>query len=140
MSAVTTDVHAHEDHGHPSDATYWKVALFLAVVTGLEVSTYWWPKSASKFAAVSLIIMMVVKFVTVAGYFMHLKFDAKILRRLFLTGILVAGSVYIATLTAFLFWEDSGVTTYNDPPRAKPLPPPPTEPPPSIPASGGHSG
>ena len=90
---------------------------------------WWW---------IPMIIMMIVKFSTVAAYFMHLKNDARVLRRLFVTGIIVAAAVYGATLTAFTFWSHSGVPEFNDPPRAKPLPPPPTEPPPSIPASEGH--
>lgn len=124
-------------HGHPSDITYWKVGLFLAVVTGLEVSTYWWPESAHRFAGVALIIMMIVKFVTVVAYFMHLKFDALILRRLFVFGLLIAVAVYIGTLTASVYWWNSGVDTFVDPPRAKPIPPPPPEPAPQAPATGG---
>ena len=126
------------DHGHPSDATYWKVGGFLAALTFLEVSTYWWPEEWHKGAAVALIVMMVIKFATVAAYFMHLKNDALILRRLFVMGLIVAAAVYAATLTTFVFWSDSGVHLFNDPPRAKPLPPPPTEVPASIPAAGGH--
>ena len=141
MSAVTAEpTTGHHDgggHGHPSDLTYWKVGGFLAVVTALEVSTYWWPEEWHKGSAVALIIMMIVKFVTVGAYFMHLKFDAVILRRMFATGLVVALAVYVATLTSFVFWKDSGVTEFNDPPRAKPLPPPPTEAPAEIPAGGG---
>jgi hypothetical protein len=76
---------------------------------------------------------MVIKFTTVVGYFMHLKFDAIILRRLFTTGIVVAVAVYMIALTSMTFWKDSGVPPFNDPPRAKPLPPEPTEVPASIP-------
>jgi caa(3)-type oxidase subunit IV len=126
------------DHGHPSDAAYWKVAGFLVVLTALEVSTYFWPHEWHKGAAVALIVMMVVKFSTVAAYFMHLKNDAVILRRLFIMGLVVALSVYFITLTTFTFWQESGVPGFDDPPRAKPLPPQPTEVPASIPASGGH--
>jgi cytochrome c oxidase subunit 4 len=141
MSAVTTEPTSHrhdEGHGHPSDLTYWKVGLFLAVLTGLEVSTYWWPHAWHKGAAVALIILMVIKFTTVVAYFMHLKFDAIILRRLFTTGLVVAVAVYMIALTSMTFWVDSGVPPFNDPPRAKPLPPVPTEVPASIPAGEGH--
>ncbi len=135
-SAEDGDLHPEHQpatHGHPSDATYWKVALFLGALTGLEVSTYWWPQSARRVADVLLIVMMLIKFGTVAAYFMHLKFDAKILRRVFVFGLVLASSVYIATLCTFLFWQHSGTPLYNNPPRSKPLPPPPTEPPPTIP-------
>jgi hypothetical protein len=34
----------------------------------------------------------------VAAYFMHLKFDGRLLRRLFVTGIVLAGGVYSVAL------------------------------------------
>jgi len=129
--------HEEVDHGHPADSTYWKVGGFLVVLTALEVSTYFWPESWRKGGAIALIIMMIIKFGTVAAYFMHLKNDAVILRRMFLTGLIVACTVYGVTLLAFNFYDDSGVGEFNDPPRAKPLPPTPTEVPASIPAGGG---
>lgn len=127
---------AHADHG---DGIYWKVFFFLFVLTALEVSTYWWPESMHKVTHTLLIVMMIVKFATVALYFMHLKGDPKVLQRVFLAGLLLAGGVYIAALGAMVFFEDSGTTEYNYPPREKPLPPPPTDPPPVIrETQGGH--
>jgi cytochrome c oxidase subunit 4 len=123
-----------EGHGHPSDLIYWKVGGILAVLTGLEVSTYWWPKGARHIAVAVLLIMMAIKFCTVALYFMHLKFDAKILRRLFITGFILASFVYLLALSTMSFWDHSGTEKFNNPPRSHPIPPPPTEPPPSIPA------
>ena len=131
------DDHA-EGHDHPTEQTYWVVGLVLAVLTGLEVSTYWWPHAWHKVTAVLLIILMVIKFTTVGAYFMHLKFDSKVLRRVFMFGIFLALSLYIATLSAFTFWDQSGTTNFVYPPRSKPIPPPPTEAPPSIPAAVTH--
>ncbi len=137
MTAVTepaTSEHLEEGHGHPSDLTYWKVAAVLAILTGLEVSTYWWPSGARHLSYVVLIVVMMIKFITVALFFMHLRFDAKILRRLFVTGFVLALCVYLLALSTFQFWDHSGTRLFNDPPRSHPIPPPPTEPPPSIPA------
>ena len=122
----------HDEHEHPSDKTYWVVGGVLAALTALEVSTYWWPDEWHKFTAVTLIIMMIIKFALVALFFMHLRFDDKMLRRIFFFGLALALAVYIATLSAFVFWDDSGniEETYPAPPRAKPIPPPPTDPPP----------
>jgi cytochrome c oxidase subunit 4 len=125
MTVVEDAQHADSHHEHPSNALYWKVGLFLAVLTALEVSTYWWPEGA--LTATALIIMMVIKFAVVALYFMHLKFDSKMLRNVFLAGIVLAIGVYIATLSSMVFWTDSGTTEFIDPPRAKPVPPPPTD-------------
>ena len=140
MAAVTaSESHGAGDHAdhHPSDLTYWKVFFALVALTALEVSTYWWPESARRVAGVALIIMMVVKFVTVAAYFMHLRFDALILRRVFVFGIVIALAVYIGTLTSSVYWWNSGVDPVVDVPRAKPVPPAPPEPAPVAPASGG---
>lgn len=116
-------------HTHPTNLTYIKVAGVLALLTGLEVSTYWWPHRLHKIIAVLLIIMMIIKFATVAGYFMHLKYDSKALRRVFIAGILLAVGVYCAALSAFVFWDHSGTAEFNDPPKHRVVPPPPTEPP-----------
>lgn len=140
MAAITaSDIKASEPHGaahddHPSDLIYWKVFGFLLALTALEVSTYWWPESWHKVTAALLIIMMVIKFATVALYFMHLKNDAVLLKRVFLAGVVLAVGVYVAALGAMVFFNDSGnavqgVTGYNDPPRLKPEPPPATDPP-----------
>lgn len=139
MAAITAhDTEPGEIH-HGSDAQYWKVFAALFVLTALEVSTYWWPEEWHKVTAVLLIIMMIVKFVAVAFYFMHLKTDSLMLRRLFFAGLALAVGVYIATLGAMNFFEDSGTTYFDDAPRHKPLPPPPTDPPPIIrETTGGH--
>ena len=34
--------HADDHHEHPPDAFYWKVAGILALLTAIEVSTFWW--------------------------------------------------------------------------------------------------
>jgi cytochrome c oxidase subunit 4 len=52
----------------------------------------------------SLMIMMVVKFVMVVSYFMHLKFDSKIFTFLFYTGLGLALFVYITALATFKFF------------------------------------
>jgi caa(3)-type oxidase subunit IV len=123
-------------HEHPGTALYWKVGALLAALTALEVSTYWWPEGP--LTATVLIILMIIKFTTVAGYFMHLKFDSKVLRSVFLGGVILATGIYLAALSSFTYWHDSGIPEWVNPPRAKPLPPPPTEPPPVVTGAGGH--
>jgi cytochrome c oxidase subunit 4 len=108
----TADVEhaAHEKH-HPSDGDYIKVAIILAVITAAEVATYFWkdifgsePSTAA--LVLTLFPMMIAKFLIVIGWFMHLRFDNPIYRRLFLFGLLLAIAVFVATLTAFEFWDD----------------------------------
>jgi cytochrome c oxidase subunit IV len=100
--ADTTD---HEEHHHVSDWEYVKIALILAVITAVEVFTYfesvvdWGPALVP-----SLIIMMILKFWLVLAWFMHLKFDKPIFRQLFYAGLALATVVYLVTLLAFEFF------------------------------------
>jgi len=99
------DQEAQVDHGaHPTEAKYVKVALVLAVLTVIEIVLSYtkFPEAATN---VALLILAAIKFAMVAAYFMHLKFDNKLLRRLFITGFVLAASVYVAyllTLGVFL--------------------------------------
>ena len=101
---MTTATETHEDaHEHGmSDAGYIKIAVILALITALEVSTYY--VDFGPLFMPSLLIMMVVKFVMVVSYFMHLKFDSKIFSFLFYVGLGLALFVYITALATFKFF------------------------------------
>lgn len=107
------------EHG-ATDKQYFAIFWVLVVLTALEVSTHWWEdwfgETARKIAVPLLIILMVIKFFLVALYFMHLKFDNAILKRIFYFGTIVAMAVYGGALSALNFWEDSGTTRIVDPP------------------------
>ena len=95
---TTTDEHAPE-HAHPSEAVYVRVALILAVITGAEVALSYLKIGGNQIVTNGgLLVLAIVKFAMVALYFMHLKFDNPILRRLFMTGIVTAVLVYVAYL------------------------------------------
>ena len=101
------DASQHEtEHAHPSDWQYIKIALLLAVLTALEVFTYFESVHNLSDAAlyVILTVLMVLKFVYVVAWFMHLKFDSMIFRRVFQVGIAMALAVYLIMLTAFEIW------------------------------------
>ena len=54
----------------------------------------------------SLIPMMIAKFAIVCGYFMHLRFDNPIFRRIFVFGLVLAVVVYACILlTVMGFWS-----------------------------------
>lgn len=90
--------HEPGEHGaHPTDAQYIRIALILGVVTAVEVGLYY-TKFSRTITNVTLLVLAAIKFVMVAAYFMHLKFDSKLLRRLFITGFVLAASVYVAYL------------------------------------------
>jgi cytochrome c oxidase subunit IV len=84
-------------HGHPGPAMYVGIAIILAVVTAIEVGLYYLNMPDRVLVAL-LLGLAFIKFSMVAAYFMHLKFDARLLRRLFLTGIMLAGVVYLVAL------------------------------------------
>ena len=112
MSATTEHApdahHAHDEH-IPSDRYFIKIAIILAVVTALETSTFWWPKSLSTVSVVVLLILMTIKFFMIVMIFMHLKFDNKIFSYLFYTGLILAILVYIAFLACFHFQKSFAV-------------------------------
>lgn len=99
---------AHDDHAHhPTERQYWMVFVALVVLTAVEVA---WSYIGLEGAALvlPLLVMMVVKFFLVAGAFMHLYFDLKILNgRLFtwafFGALALAIAVYFIVFAAFQF-------------------------------------
>lgn len=92
------------EHDHPSEKQYYIVALILAVVTAVEVALYYVENLGDNVLVISLGVLAIVKFVMVVMYFMHLKFDSPVFRRLFMAGMGLAIAVYIATLAAMHFF------------------------------------
>jgi cytochrome c oxidase subunit 4 len=92
-------------HAHPSDRTYVGIAIILAVITAAEVVTFYVEDTLGPLLVPLLLIMMIVKFVMVAGWFMHLKFDSNLFTRLFVSGVLLAVGVYVATLAMFEYFD-----------------------------------
>jgi cytochrome c oxidase subunit 4 len=81
---------------------YVRVAVILALITALEVSTYY--VDFGPFFLPALIIMMVVKFLMVVSYFMHLRFDHGLFSFLFYSGLVLAIGVYVAFLSTLHFF------------------------------------
>jgi cytochrome c oxidase subunit 4 len=108
MSTVTENTdHAaeHADDGHEhglSDRQYVYVALVLAALTVVEVSTYY--VDFGPLFIPTLLVLMVVKFFIVVSYFMHLKFDSSIFSWMFYGGLFLALGVYVAALATFHFF------------------------------------
>jgi len=104
--AADVDQDHAEDHGdHPTEKAYWIIFAVLAVFTALEVA---WSYMGLDGAALvlPLIGMMIIKFVLVAGIFMHLKYDMSIrngnmFTYMFGFGLLLAIIVYAVVLLTF---------------------------------------
>jgi cytochrome c oxidase subunit 4 len=110
MSAAAPTAHEETVHGtgheHPSDWAYVKVAIFLAILTAAEVGLFYVEDEMGALNAPILLVMMVVKFAVVALWFMHLKQDSRLFRRLFMAGLLLAVLVYIAAMVSMQFFGD----------------------------------
>ena len=92
-----------EEH-YPDERQYYKVFGILVLVTACEVGIYY--LSGARRAVITLMVfMMIAKFAIVALYFMHLRFDSKLFRRLFVTGIILAIAVYLVALSSLHVWE-----------------------------------
>jgi cytochrome c oxidase subunit IV len=100
-TAIHVDAAAavHGDTEHPHDAEYVRIAVILAAITGLEVAVYYIHALKSVLIPI-LVALAVTKFTMVALWFMHLKFDSRLFRRLFVTGIILAILVYTVALTS----------------------------------------
>ena len=89
---------------HPTDKTYVKIAIILAVLTAAEIATYPAEEALGSFVIPILLVLMVIKFWYVAAFFMHLKFDTKMFSWVFVTGLLTATAVYIVALATFQYF------------------------------------
>lgn len=83
--------------GHPGARTYIEVAIILAIITVIEVAIYYiqWVHDAGILVP-ALLILSAMKFTTVVGYYMHLKFDDRRLTWIFLSGLVVAFAILIS--------------------------------------------
>lgn len=91
----------HDDH--PSPRQYVLIAILLAVVTAIEVGIYYidFFKENSNVLIAFLLAFAFVKFVMVALWFMHLKFDAHLFRRFLVTGVILALIIFGIVLWFF---------------------------------------
>ena len=90
-------------HDHPGERQYIVIALILAVITAIEVVFSYW-EAVEDILAPSLILLSIIKFFMVVGWFMHLRFDSRLFRRLFVAGIVLALFCYTVVLTTFGVW------------------------------------
>jgi cytochrome c oxidase subunit 4 len=85
---------------HPGPRQYVTVAAVLAVVTALEVWIYY-VEALRDLLVPFLLAFSAIKFALVVLWFMHLRFDSAIFKRLFVTGVILALSVFAIVLVIF---------------------------------------
>lgn len=91
---------AEELRVHPQPRQYVTVAIVLAVLTAVEVAIYY-VEGVRAILVPVLIALAILKFVLVALWFMHLRFDSNIFKRLFVTGLVLALMVFAVVLVFF---------------------------------------
>jgi caa(3)-type oxidase subunit IV len=93
----------HEtEHAGLDELAYVRVAVFLAVVTAIEVGIYYVNLPKALFIII-LVSLAAVKFATVAALFMHLRFDGKLLTLIFAAGLALIAAVAAVVLTTIRF-------------------------------------
>ena len=91
----------HHDSDHPSPAKYIQIAVILTLITAFEVAIYYVDAISNEAFIAIFIGMSVVKFIIVAMYYMHLKFDHRIFTWLLLVGLILAMFAVITLGTLF---------------------------------------
>ena len=82
---------------HPSPFQYVMIAVILCVITALEVGMYYLTDDIPRGLYIAVLLSMAItKFVVVVSWFMHLRVDRPIFRRLFIVGSI--GAVFLYTI------------------------------------------
>ncbi len=76
------------------------LALWLAIITGVEIVAIFLPLSAGLLLA-GLGVLSLVKFIAVILWFMHLIYDHRLLFWLFMAGLLLACATFTALVCLF---------------------------------------
>jgi len=83
---------------HATVGTYVKVAAILTLITGLEVGVIYIRRLAPVVVPL-LLVMAAAKFALVALFFMHLRYDRRVLTALFVGSLLMALLLAMALMT-----------------------------------------
>ncbi len=98
--------------GHPTPGTYFKVALTLSAITAAEFGIFYVEWIGYGIIPI-LTLMSAAKFLLVAMYYMHLKFEASvqmghfrvpIFSVMFVAGLIIASGVVVALMGLFEFF------------------------------------
>lgn len=103
MSAHAATLASDHGHGHEEEnkfQIYVRIAMLLAVITGVEIIGVYLP-FPHWFIFSALVILSAVKFLFVIFYFMHLRWDKPFCTILFFIGLVLAGGTVWALLLLF---------------------------------------
>ncbi len=100
QSHATAEAHG-AGGGHATVATYLRIAVVLAIVTAVEIALIYIPGLPNHVLVALLIVMSVVKFALVVGFYMHLRYDARLLTALFVGPLTIACAIILALMALF---------------------------------------
>jgi cytochrome c oxidase subunit 4 len=84
-----------EGRSHPGVIQYVEIGVILAVLTAAEVSMFIYREPLGRaITTPALLVLTVIKFMLVVLWFMHLRFDHKMFRRVFFFGVALATIVF----------------------------------------------
>ncbi len=86
---------------HIGPKQYWLIAAFLGVVTGIEVGVVYIESLKGAWLIAILLVLAALKFFTVVGWYMHLKYEEFTLSGLFYFGLIGAIALFIVVLLTF---------------------------------------
>ena len=96
---ATETAHAHEG-AHATWQTYVLIGVILTVITAIEVAIFYIPQLASVITP-TLLLLSAGKFIIVVLFYMHLKYDSGIFRRVFFAPLLLAALVVVGMIILF---------------------------------------
>jgi cytochrome c oxidase subunit 4 len=110
-SGSASPAHGHEparSHPAPGPRTYAVIAVFLLLLTAMEVAAFYIPALAGVLAPV-LILLAIAKFALVAMFYMHLRFDHPGFTYLFVGPLVIATGLVVALLWLFHRFGSTGL-------------------------------
>jgi cytochrome c oxidase subunit 4 len=85
------------EQSHASVATYVKVAVVLTAVTVIEVAAIY-IRALTPILIPTLLVLSLAKFALVVLFFMHLRYDSRVLSVLFVGPLLIAIAIILALI------------------------------------------
>ncbi len=87
--------------GHATVQTYITVAVVLGLLTAIEIGALYVPGIPSHALVALLLVFSVIKFGLVVAFFMHLRYDNKLLTALFVGPLIIAMAMILALMALF---------------------------------------
>ncbi len=95
----TTEHDTTADHHGPTPSQYVQIFGVLFALTAMEIAASY--IDVGPLFLPLLLALMAIKFVLVAGWFMHLKYDTKTYTGFMVTGLVLAMALYAVVLLVF---------------------------------------